>query len=164
MVAPKNSLIMDAIAEPFVLVAPNIRSAHNVGALLRTADGAGVSRVYLTGFTPQPHHPKVAKVSLGAEHFVPWEHRAQTARVLKNLQAAGYHVVALEKTRNSVNMYSWQPQFPLALVVGSEVDGIQPQWLRRCAAAIEIPMRGHKNSLNVSIAAGIALYYIGHHL
>ena len=148
------------LSEPFVLIAPNIRSAHNVGAILRTADGAGVNRVYLTGYSAQPPHPKVLKVSLGAENFVLWEYCRQTLPLLKKLKTAGYRLVALEQTKNSVSIYSWTPQLPLVLVIGNEKTGVNKKWLALCDDVIELPMRGRKKSLNVSIAAGIALYHV----
>ncbi len=149
------------MSEPrLVLVLPNIRSAHNVGAMLRTADGAGIDKVYITGYSPTPEHPKVLKVSLGAEQFVPWEYRKQTAPLLKKLKAEGFTIVALEQTKNSVTIYEWQPKFPLALVVGNEKTGVTKNLLKLCDAALEIPMRGKKNSLNVSIAGGVAMYHV----
>ncbi len=149
---------------PFVLVVPNIRSGHNVGAMFRTADGAGVDKIYLSGYSPRPPHPQVDKVSLGAEKAVPWEYAAQPGRLLKKLKAAGYQIVALEQTPKSVSIYQWQPKFPLALVVGNEKTGVTKNLLRYCDLAVAIPMRGAKNSLNVSVAAGIALYYIRSHV
>jgi tRNA G18 (ribose-2'-O)-methylase SpoU len=147
-------------ANKFVLVLPNIRSCHNVGAIFRTADGAGVDKIYLTGYTPDPTHPKMIKVSLGAENSVPWEKHKQTAGVLKQLKAEGYKVVALEKTSKSVNMYKWRPSFPIALVVGNEVTGVTPNILKYCDEVVHLPMNGLKESLNVSIASGIAIYFI----
>ncbi|MSU75834.1 MAG: TrmH family RNA methyltransferase [Candidatus Magasanikbacteria bacterium] len=146
--------------EKFILILPNIRSGHNVGAMFRTADGAGVDKIYLTGYSPCPPHPQVDKVSLGAEKFMPWEYVKQPARLLKKLKAAGYHIVALEQTKKSVSIYQWQPTFPLALVVGNEVTGVSKSLLKLCDDVIEIPMRGKKNSLNVSVAAGVGVYYI----
>ncbi len=143
---------------PFVLVIPNIRSGHNVGAMFRTADGAGVEKIYLTGYSPCPPHPQVDKVSLGAEKFVPWEYAKQTGMLLKRLKAAGYTIVGLEQTKKSVSIYSYEPQFPLALVVGNEKTGLTASLLKYCDTTVEIPMRGKKNSLNVSVAAGITLY------
>ena len=144
----------------FVLVLPNIRSAHNVGAMFRTADGAGVDKLYLTGFTPAPPHPKVDKVSLGAEKWVPSEHYKNTVPLLKKLKKLGYTIVALEQTKKSANIYEWKSKFPLALVVGNEKTGVTPNILKHCDAAIHLPMRGKKKSLNVSIAAGVAIYQL----
>jgi len=146
--------------EKFVIILPNIRSAHNVGAMFRTADGAGVEKIYLTGYTPCPPHPRLDKVSLGAEKWMPWEYVKQPGRLLKKLKSEGYKVVALEQTKKSVNIYKWEPEFPLALVVGNEVDGVQKNLLKYCDTEIELDMKGKKKSLNVSVAAGITMYYI----
>ena len=144
----------------FILILPNIRSAHNVGAMFRTADGAGVDKIYLTGYTARPPHPQLDKVSLGAEKSVSWEYAKQTGPLLKKLKAAGYHIVALEQTPKSVTLYHWQLTFPLALIVGNEKTGVTKNLLKYCDEAVEIPMRGKKGSLNVSVASGIVLYYI----
>ncbi len=148
----------------FVLILPNIRSGHNVGAIFRTADGAGVDKLYLTGYTPCPPHPQVDKVSLGAEKWMPWEYRKQPGKLLKELKQMGYTIIALEQTKHSKDMFSWQPTFPLVLVLGNEKTGVSKSLLKYCDQAIEIPMRGKKNSLNVSVATGIAIYHIAHHL
>ncbi|MCX6779903.1 MAG: RNA methyltransferase [Candidatus Magasanikbacteria bacterium] len=146
--------------EKFVIILPNIRSAHNVGAMFRTADGAGVDKIYLTGYTPCPPHPRLDKVSLGAEKWVPWEYAKQAGRLLKKLKDQGYKIVALEQTPKSVNIYQWKPEFPLALIVGNEVDGVSKSLLKYCDSEIELDMKGQKKSLNVSVAAGITMYYI----
>lgn len=148
----------------FSLVLPNIRSAHNVGAFFRTADGAGVEKIFITGYSPQPPHPGLVKVSLGAEQSVPWEYIRQTSRLLKRLSAQGIQIVGLEQARNSVTIESWQPTFPVCLVVGNEVTGLPLPLRKLCDSLIEIPMRGMKNSLNVSVAGGIALYHIARFL
>ncbi len=144
----------------FVVVVPDIRSGHNVGSILRTADGAGVDKMYLTGYTPRPPHKEILKVSLGAEQSVPWEEAELTVPLLKKLKKQGFHIVALEQTPKSVSIYKWKPQFPLALVLGNEVTGITPSILECCDEAIDIPMHGKKNSLNVSVAAGVAMYFV----
>lgn len=148
----------------FIVILPNIRSRHNVGAIFRTADGAGVDKIYLTGYTPQPPHKDIDKVALGAEKSVPWEYARQTTRVIKKLKAQGFTIVGLEQTRKSVTIYEWNPTFPLALVVGNEVTGIPRTLQKLCDMMIEIPMYGEKNSLNVSVAAGIILYHISQYL
>lgn len=146
--------------EKFVLVLPDIRSAHNVGAMFRTADGAGVDKIYLTGYTAKPPHPQLDKVSLGAEKWMPWEYFKLTWRLLKKLREMGYNIIALEQTDKSIDINKWQPKFPLALVMGNEVTGVPKSLLKYCDGSIEIPMKGQKKSLNVSVAAGIALYKI----
>lgn len=148
----------------FVLVIPNIRSGHNVGAMFRTADGAGVDKIYLTGYSPCPPHSQVDKVSLGAEKFVPWKYAKQTGPLLKKLKSFGYTIVGLEQTKKSVSIYDYKPRFPLALVVGNEKTGITSNLLKYCDTVVHLPMRGKKNSLNVSVAAGIALYEMSKNL
>jgi tRNA G18 (ribose-2'-O)-methylase SpoU len=146
--------------EKFILILPNIRSAHNVGAMFRTADGAGVEKIYLTGYTPCPPHPRLDKVSLGAEKWMPWKYIKQTGRLLKQLKEQGYKIIALEQTSKSVNIYKWEPQFPLALIVGNEKTGVTKSLLKYCDKEIELDMKGKKKSLNVSVAAGITMYYV----
>lgn len=144
----------------FVILLPDIRSAHNVGAMFRTADGAGVDKLYLAGYTPCPPHPRLDKVALGAETWMNWEYVKQPGRLLKKLKAEGYKIVALEQTKKSVNIYKWKPDFPLVLIVGNEITGVTKNLLKYCDVDVELPMNGKKNSLNVSVAAGIAMYYI----
>jgi tRNA G18 (ribose-2'-O)-methylase SpoU len=146
--------------DKFILILPNIRSGHNVGAIFRTADGAGVDKLYLTGYTPCPPHVQIDKVSLGAEKWMPWEYRKQAGRLLKELKQMGYNIVALEQTKSSQDIFNWQPKFPIVLVLGNEKTGVPKSLLKYCDASIEIPMRGRKNSLNVSVAAGIAMYQV----
>jgi tRNA G18 (ribose-2'-O)-methylase SpoU len=161
-----NEKIATAVSRPrndtlkFVLILPDIRSAHNVGAMFRTADGAGVDKIYLCGYTARPPHTQLDKVSLGAEKIVPWEYCKQTWRLLGDLREKGYNIIALEKTKTSVNIFDWKPKFPLALVVGNEKTGVTKSLLKYCGTTVELPMRGRKKSLNVSVAAGIAMYVI----
>lgn len=139
-----------------VVIAHNIRSLHNVGAIFRSADCFGVERLYLTGFTATPPRSEIAKVSLGAEDRVAWEFRENAAELIAELKGSGYRVVALE---NGVNARPIGPmEGAVALVLGNEVEGIDPQTLAACDAAVEIPMPGRKRSLNVSVAAGIAMF------
>lgn len=147
-------------AAKFIIILPNIRSAHNVGAMFRTADGAGVDKIYLTGYTPCPPHPGLDKVSLGAEKWMAWEYVKQPGRLLKKLKADGFQVVALEQTGKSVKIEEWTPSFPVALIVGNEKTGVAKSLLKYCDKEVELPMAGRKKSLNVSVAAGIAMYYI----
>lgn len=154
----------------FILILHNIRSAHNVGSMFRTADGAGVSKIILSGYTPTP--PKkdalyltdadkaLQKTALGAEAAVTWKKVASLTRVLNQLKKDGYEVVALEQNTESIEYRKYRPAGNVALIVGNEVTGIEDQVLKQCDRILEIPMRGKKNSLNVSVAAGIALYQI----
>ncbi|MBX4190303.1 TrmH family RNA methyltransferase [Candidatus Parcubacteria bacterium] len=142
------------------LILDNIRSRENVGAIFRTADAAGVTKIYLCGITPCPPHEKISKTALGAEEYIPWEYHKQTWRLLKKIKKDKAKIVALELTKESINIFKFKPEFPLALVVGSEVDGLSSKTLEYCSNKIAIPMYGKKESLNVSVAAGVALYTI----
>ena len=143
-----------------VLVLYNIRSRFNVGSIFRTADAAGVNKIYLCGITPAPPHPKIDKVALGAEQFIPFEKIKQTKPILQKLRTDGYTVIALEQSKTSLPYSSLQPRFPLALLVGNEVTGIPKRLLDECSSTIEIPMRGKKESINVAVALGITVFDI----
>ena len=142
----------------------NIRSLHNVGSIFRTADAAAVTRLYLCGYTGHPPRSEIGKVALGAEQTVPWEHHAHTWRVLERLKSWGVEIVALENNiaSPSTELYRFHPQFPVALLLGNEVSGLSPALLKRADEIVHIPMYGRKESLNVSVACGIALYELNH--
>lgn len=149
-----------------VLVLHNIRSAHNVGSMFRTADGAGVGCIILSGYTPDHLDPKgrerpdFAKVALGAQNFVPHERVPELKDAIAKLKAEGYKVLAIELAPDATKIFDYKHQDneKLAIVLGNEVDGIAPEDLALCDEVIEIPMRGQKYSLNVSVACGIALF------
>jgi len=156
--------------EALVLIIHNVRSAHNVGALFRTADGAGVERVFLTGYTPVPaeknttyltrSQKELAKTALGAEKSVSWKKSASLRNILHTLRKEKFAIVALEQCERSIDYRKYAPKSSVALIVGNEIRGVDLKILKQCDAIIEIPMRGKKNSLNVSVAGGIALYQI----
>lgn len=147
-----------------VLVLDNIRSLHNVGSMFRTADGFGVSKIFLCGYTGTPEQPKLTKVSLGAENSVAWEKVGPTWRAVERLREEGYTVIGLEKRAGAVDVAQYRPPVAgggaprLALVVGNEVNGLSPALQRRLDAVVEIPMVGIKESFNVSVACAVALY------
>lgn len=146
------------------LVLHNIRSVHNVGSLFRTADAAGVSNIILSGYTPTPldrfgrARKDFAKVSLGAEQSMPWEAVEEIVPKLEQLKKEGYMPVVLEQSPDSTPLFDFKPSGNIALIVGNEVEGVDPTLLAMADAIVEIPMRGQKESLNVSVAAGIALF------
>lgn len=152
----------------FYLILHDIRSAYNVGAIFRTADGAGVSKIYLSGYTPCPPRENkirrtqadrmIEKTALGAEKNIPWEKNENLEELLQKLKEEKINIVALEKTDNSVEIKKFKAVFPLALILGNEVEGISGEILKKCDAVVSIPMRGKKESLNVSVAAGVAMY------
>lgn len=155
---------------PAVLLLHNIRSAHNVGSCFRTADGAGVGRIVLCGYSPGPTDPRgkgraaFLKVSLGSEKTVPYSHEPLLKDAIAKLKAEGYKVVAMELAHNATSIFAYQraPEEKLALVLGNEVEGIAPHDLALCDETLAIPMQGTKESLNVSVACGVALFTLLH--
>ncbi len=156
-----------AVDKELVLIAHDIRSAHNVGAFFRTADGAGVDKIYLTGYTPTPSTKKyllstadkqLQKTALGAEKTVVWEQRTDVLALISELKQKGFAIYALEQDPRSITYTATPDTEKTALIVGNEVEGINEEILVQCDAILEIPMHGSKNSLNVSVATGIALY------
>jgi 23S rRNA (guanosine2251-2'-O)-methyltransferase len=148
-----------------MLILNNIRSVHNVGSIFRTADAAGVTKIYCCGYTPIPErrgkklgNDKLAKTALGAEKTISWEYAPQTWRLIQKLKGEGIRAVALEQSKRSIDYRKYSPQFPMVIIVGNEVRGVSRKILTMCDDAIEIPMRGKKESLNVSVAAGVILY------
>ena len=141
-----------------VLILPNIRSCHNVGAMFRTADACGFDKLYLVGYTPHPPKPQIDKVSLGAETWIPWEASDSLESIIATLRDLRYQIIALEKTAKITSIIEFYPEKNVALIVGNEVEGVLADTLRLCDAVVHIPMVGKKESLNVSIAAGIAMY------
>lgn len=145
---------------PLCVVLNNIRSLHNVGTIFRTADGAGVEKIWLCGITGYPPQGGIAKTALGAEEHVPWEYREDILPLLKELKKAGYQIVLLEQMQGSVAHDAFKAKSPVCLVIGNEVDGIADTLQSLSDAAIEIEMDGIKNSLNVAVAFGVAAYQI----
>lgn len=147
-----------------VLVIHNVRSAHNVGSLFRSADGAGVSHIYLSGYTPTPidrfkrPQKEIAKTALGAEKTTSWEHRKTAGECIKELKRKDFYICALEQSPQSVPYTKKIDHQKIVLIVGNEVRGISGKTRSLCDIILEIPMRGRKNSLNVSVAGAIALY------
>lgn len=149
-----------------ILVLDNIRSLYNVGSMFRTGDAFGVKKIYLCGITGTPDQKGLQKVALGAEQVIPWEHRGRTWAVVEELKRAGFFVVGLERTPGAADISGFRPPpgRSVALVVGNEVRGLTPALRRRFDAVVEIPMMGIKESLNVSVAAGIAMHELSRQL
>jgi len=145
---------------PITIILPDIRSAMNVGAILRTADGIGAEHVYLTGYTATPEHPKVAKTSLGAEDSVSWSYAKDTQELIRKMKTEGYQIVGLELTQAAIKIWDVSFEFPVALVVGNEIHGIPLEIQDLCDQVVYLPMLGTKESLNVATSTGIAAYEI----
>ncbi len=145
-----------------ILIAHNIRSLHNVGAIFRTADSFGVSKIYLTGYTGAPPDPKITKVALGADEYVPWEKVKNLGPLLKKLRTQKIRIAVLENNvkYKTIPLPKYRAKFPLALILGEETKGNTKQILDLADDILEIPMYGQKESLNVSVACGVALYQI----
>jgi tRNA G18 (ribose-2'-O)-methylase SpoU len=141
-----------------VLLAHNIRSLWNVGSFFRTADSFGVEKIFLTGYTATPPRREISKTALGAEETVPWEFERDPLIIIEKLKADGWMIVALEQTKDSVPLESFSPPEKLCLIVGHEVTGVPKEILKSCDACVEIAMHGEKESLNVAVATGIALF------
>jgi 23S rRNA (guanosine2251-2'-O)-methyltransferase len=138
----------------------NIRSCFNVGAIFRTADGAGIRHLFLTGITPAPPRPQIDKVSLGAETWVPFSSHRQPVRQIKKLKKEGYQILALEQSKTSIPYFNFKTKTnqKYVLILGAEVTGLPKKILDLCDHVLEIPMHGRKESLNVGIAGGIVLF------
>lgn len=153
-----------------VVIAHNIRSAHNIGAIFRTCEGFGVQELILSGYSPYPTLPndsrlphishkvtdQIHKTALDAEKLVPY--RYVELPPIDKLRSDGYEIAGLEQAAHSVMLSSYKPSNKLVLLLGEEVNGIEYELLSQCDVLLEIPMKGKKESFNVSVAAGIALY------
>lgn len=148
------------------LILHDIRSAQNVGAIFRTADACGVDKIYLTGYTPAPvdqferSNSKVAKAALGAEKNIEWEKIESISGVIDQLKKGGVQLIAIEQSPSSVDYKKVELRKPTCFLLGNEVDGLSAEILAKCDLIAEIPMVGKKESLNVSVSAGIALFRI----
>ena len=156
-----------------VLVAHNIRSTHNIGSLLRSCDGLGIKKVYLTGYSPYPASknetrlPHIArqldsqihKTALGAENTVAWEYIENPLQAVSLLKSEGYQVAVLEQSKNSRKLHKFKTPQKIALIIGEEVNGVSKELINISDITLEIPMFGEKESFNVSVAAAIALYH-----
>lgn len=144
----------------------NVRSAHNVGSIFRTADAAGVSKIYLTGLTPAPVDrfgrvkKEIAKTALGAEKYVPWEKAARPQTIIRRLKKEGWTIIGVEQDASARDYRSFKTRKDSLFIFGNEVRGLPESVRSHCDVLIEIPMRGKKESLNVSVAAGIILFSV----
>jgi tRNA G18 (ribose-2'-O)-methylase SpoU len=150
--------------KPVAIVLANIRSSHNVGAIFRTADGVGVHEIFMLGYTPAPvdrfgHvNKEIAKTALGSEASVPWKRVRTWTQCKKLLREKGYDIVSIEQHPRSIPFKKFKMKRPTAFVFGNEVTGVPKAILDASSAVLDIPMRGKKESLNVSVAAGVILY------
>lgn len=131
---------------------------YNVGAFFRTADGASLEKLWLCGITAQPGQGGVAKTALGAEESVAWEYHHDAQVPLRILRAQGYEIAAMETAPRAVDLFEWQPRWPVCVLFGNEVDGVGEDLLAGCDTFVRLPMLGLKHSLNVATAGGVVAY------
>jgi 23S rRNA (guanosine2251-2'-O)-methyltransferase len=168
--APQAKLADRLVADQFVVVCQNIRSLFNVGSIFRTADCFGVDKIYLTGITGRPPRKEISKVALGADTYIPWEYAKQPLRTVRMLKKAGFTIVALEQATGAaalakrVDINAFEPKLPIALLLGYEVKGLPKSLLAEAHTIVEIPQYGKKESLNVSVAFGIAANHIARNI
>jgi len=143
-----------------IIIAHNIRSLHNVGSIFRSADVFAVEKLYLTGYTGTPPQKEIAKTALGSEDRVVWEKVEDIFSLIEKLRSEGYLVLGLETGTEVMPIDSLSFDQPIALVLGNEVTGIEPEVVEKLDGLTEIPMPGAKKSLNVSVAAGIAMFVL----
>lgn len=147
-----------------ILILPDIRSAINVGAIFRTADAIGIDKIYLVGVTPRPNdrfgrvQKDIAKSALGAESWLDWEYKEKLIPLVNKLKKDGYQIIAIEQDKNSKDYKNLKLNKKVAIILGEEVNGILPKVLSLCDDIAQIPMYGKKESLNVSVACGVALF------
>jgi tRNA G18 (ribose-2'-O)-methylase SpoU len=156
--ATEGATAYDGLRLPVSIVLDNVRSMYNVGAFFRTADGAGIERLLLSGITARPPMKEIAKTALGAEERVAWEPVTDLSVKLNELRQHGYEIAAIETSNRAVDLFDWQPRFPVCVLFGHEVDGVSADLLAACDTHVRIPMLGVKHSLNVASAGAVVMY------
>ncbi len=157
-IATNAAAAYDGLRLPVSILLDNVRSMYNVGAFFRTADGAGVERLFLSGITARPPQKQIAKTALGAETRVNWSSSSNPLNTVQQLRESGYEIAAIETSVHAVDIFDWQPQFPVCVLFGHEVDGLDPALADLCDTHVRIPMLGLKHSLNVASAGAIVMY------
>ncbi|MFZ0588964.1 MAG: RNA methyltransferase [Bryobacteraceae bacterium] len=156
--ATRSAALYDGLRLPVSLLLDNIRSLYNVGAFFRTADGTGVERLYLSGITARPPKKQLSKTALGAEERVAWVSTEDPVETINALRRQEHEIAAIETSVNAVDIFDWQPHFPVCVLFGHEVDGLSPALLKLCDTYVRIPMLGLKHSLNVASAGAVVMY------
>lgn len=157
---PHNPLMStkEGLRLPVAVLLDNVRSMYNVGAFFRAADGVGLEKLCLCGITAHPPKKAISKTALGAEETVAWEHDWNAVEMAERLRQSGFELAAIETRADAVDLFEWQPRFPVCVMFGHEVEGLRPELLQMADAHVRIPMLGQKKSLNVATAGGVVLY------
>jgi len=156
--ATEGASVYDGLRLPVTIALDNVRSMYNVGAFFRTADGAGIERLLLSGITARPPKNAITKTALGAEERVPWQAVGDLGVCLAGLRGDGYEIAAIETSTRAVDLFDWRPHFPVCVLFGHEVEGLSTDVLGACDTHVRIPMLGLKHSLNVASAGAVVMY------
>ncbi|HWR15059.1 MAG TPA: TrmH family RNA methyltransferase [Terriglobales bacterium] len=148
----------EGVRLPAAVLLDNVRSMYNVGAFFRAADGVNLEKLYLCGITAHPPKKAITKTALGAEETVAWEHDWDAVKTAGRLRDSGFELVAVETGSNTIDLFQWEPRFPVCVMFGHEVDGLRPELLEMADTHVRIPMLGQKGSLNVATAGGVVMY------
>jgi 23S rRNA (guanosine2251-2'-O)-methyltransferase len=158
-IATSNAdLTRPAFELPVAVLLDDVRSMYNVGSFFRTADGVNLARLCLCGITAYPPKKAIAKTALGAQETVHWEHDWDAIQTVSRLRQEGFQIAAIETGPAAIDLYEWQPRFPVCVMFGHEVDGLRFDLMDSADEHVRIPMFGHKKSLNVATAGGVVLY------
>ena len=155
---PSAAQAKESTKTPIFAILENIRSLHNVGAIFRTSDGVNLSKLYLCGITGTPPRNEIAKTALGAEDVVPWEYKDEAISAIKDLKKQGVKIVAVELCEGALDYSEAEYDFPVCFVFGHEVEGVSEEVIAECDMAVQLPMLGLANSLNVATCYGIIIY------
>jgi tRNA G18 (ribose-2'-O)-methylase SpoU len=156
--ATAGSSLYEDLRLPVTILLDNVRSMYNVGSFFRTGDGAGIEQLILCGITARPPHKGIAKTALGAEERVGWRGAESSLGEIQTLRSSGHEIAAMETSNRAVDIFDWQPRFPVCVAFGHEVDGLDTPLLDACDTHVRIPMLGLKHSLNVASAGAIVMY------
>lgn len=155
----EQSCLYDGIGSiPVSVLLDNVRSLYNVGSFFRTCDTAGIHTLYLGGITGYPPHRGISKTALGAENNISWHHHTDVTVLIERIRKSGQEIVAVETSPNAIDLYDWQPIFPICLVFGNEITGVSSAVAERAKTHVRIPSLGIKQSLNVATAGGVVIY------
>jgi len=156
--ATEGASAYEGLRLPVSILLDNVRSMYNVGAFFRSADGAGIERLLLSGITARPPKSAITKTALGAEERVPWNSVDDLPAAIADLRQRGYEIAAIETSTRAADLFDWRPHFPVCVLFGHEVDGLSADLLDVCDTHVRIPMLGLKHSLNVASAGAVVMY------